>query len=248
MRGAIVAATVVIAIAAVLLVVAVELLSLVVEADAEYPDNLRLETRTALNRTSRLGSPVGANDGRFNHLVFTDNDGKVLRYARWNTSTAIEYQNLSVLDSDPHGDPTIACGPGGMIIVAWTDIHTGVGHICMRVSEDYGSSFSDIRMVGGPEEARYQSNPAVAVTSDSTIHVAFGLTFTAQLGYASSTDGGVTFSDIQTFDSTEQNHYYAEPVLLIGPSDELQLFCIERDYDVYSSSGLCLMTEEADGK
>jgi hypothetical protein len=125
--------------------------------------------------------------------------------ATWGTPVMVHYEDANTFFNDKEW---IAAGAGGNVYVTWTLFKLndhGLGyissHIVEAVSHDHGATWSDPIAVSDSTHPFDQgSSPAVA--PDGTVYVAYGgnqasNVFRDQIVLARSTDGGLTFTNVE---------------------------------------------------
>ncbi len=124
--------------------------------------------------------------------------------ATWNTPVMVHYEDANTFFNDKEW---IAAGAGGNVYVTWTLFKFNKprgyisSHIVEAVSHDHGATWSDPIAVSDSAHPFDQgSSPAVA--PDGTVYVAYGgnqasNVFRDQIVLARSTDGGLTFTNVE---------------------------------------------------
>src|SRR5216683_3309305 len=124
--------------------------------------------------------------------------------ATWNTPVMVHYEDANTFFNDKEW---IAAGAGGNVYVTWTLFKFNKprgyisSHIVEAVSHDHGATWSDPIAVSDSAHPFDQgSSPAIA--PDGTVYVAYGgnqasNVFRDQIVLARSTDGGLTFTNVE---------------------------------------------------
>ncbi|UCE37261.1 MAG: hypothetical protein JSW00_17580 [Thermoplasmata archaeon] len=137
-------------------------------------------------------------------------------------------------------EPSIAIDNGGNIYLAWTDQRNGNYNIYFANSTDGGNSFSPNKMVnddGGPS----QFQPSIAIDNEGNIYLAWTdqRNGNYDIYFASSTDGGNSFSPNKMVNDDVSIPRQYEPSMAIGNNGNIYLaWADERngDSDIYFAS------------
>jgi outer membrane protein assembly factor BamB len=132
----------------------------------------------------------------------TRNDKWDVYFAKSTDGGATFSENVKVNDDSQefpqiHGNncPKIVIDDDGTIYIVWTDNRNGDFDIYFSKSSDGGNNFTANVRVNDDFSGEKQLNPTLAIGTDGTLHIAWTDNRAGEhIYYASSTDGGATFS------------------------------------------------------
>lgn len=118
--------------------------------------------------------------------------------------------------------PSLAVDEAGVVYIAWHDFRKGDQDIYFSVSTNGGQTFSRNLQVNDDSGTAGQFNPSLAVDADGRVHVAWHdlRNGHADIYYAVSQDGGLTFSpNIRVNDDAGEAYQFHPSLAINGQGD-----------------------------
>ena len=140
------------------------------------------------------------------------------------SATGVGYFGAPVIMNDnrmnDQANPVIAVIPGSGLFAVWEDMRSGYEDVYSSRSTNNGSTFSANKRVDDSTGSSEQKEPAVAVSSNGTVFVAWQdnrrSTFDKDVYFAKSYDGGQTFTkNIRVDDATPLISWQERPSIAV---------------------------------